>query len=170
MKTNSAKLTSVVFADQTVSLGSFVEVKCTVCGESTYWTRNNVMRLIKDSYDNNYTQFIKNYVSRKGRAVLKEKATGPVQPKVRKNAKVKTPKVCKDTPADDEIVKAPKEYSPKEYDPRPEGYRKYLIQQFISATRVNNQDRLYHTKECFLKRWERNIEQEPELKMHLHAV
>ena len=64
------KFKLIEFADGVHELPSSMKVKCNVTGRLIHYYTPNLLRIIKNKYNNNYKYFLENYVSREGKSLM----------------------------------------------------------------------------------------------------
>ena len=64
------KFKSIQFADGVYELPSSMKVTCNVTGRQIHYYVPNLLKIIKNSYKNNYKYFLENYISREGKSMI----------------------------------------------------------------------------------------------------
>jgi hypothetical protein len=64
------KFKSIKFSDGVYELPSSMKVKCNVTGRLIHYYVPNLLRIIKNKYQNNYKYFLENYISREGKSMI----------------------------------------------------------------------------------------------------
>jgi hypothetical protein len=71
MEKKAKKLYNYEFADGKQAFNCTVKVKCTVTGEENAFHHKYLAGLIEKKYDNSYEKFLAEYVSKKGRGLVR---------------------------------------------------------------------------------------------------